>query len=110
MAQLQFEVATYNYYCWSSRSRGKVNLNLKSATGQTCAVWFVEDPAETLPEAQQLTPAYVSFYYHLHQMESLVDMLRNEGPVYVMFNNDNGWANSRISTSDEPVGEGEVGA
>jgi hypothetical protein len=70
----------------------------------------VEDPDAPLPEAQQLNATYVSFYYHLHQLDALVDMLRNEKPVYVMFNNDNGWANSRISTSDEPVGEGEVGA
>ena len=29
-------------------------------------------------------------------------------PVYVFFENDNGFANSRISTADEPIGEGEI--
>jgi hypothetical protein len=108
MAQAQFEVATYNYYAWSSRRRGKVNLNLNGTGGETCAVWFVEDPDAELPAAVQNAPHYYSFYYHLHQLPALIDMLRNEGPIHVYFNNDNGWANSRISTADEPVGEGEA--
>lgn len=107
MAQVQFEVATYNYYCWSSRERGKVNLNLKGTGGQLCAVWFTEDPAAVLPDAEQLASSSFSFHFHLHQLPVLIDMLRNERPVFVYFNNDNGWPNSRISTADEPVGEGE---
>jgi len=35
-------------------------------------------------------------------------MLRNEKPITVFFNNDNGFNNSMISTTDEPVGEGEA--
>jgi hypothetical protein len=34
-------------------------------------------------------------------------MLRNEGPVSVFFNDDIG-PSSRISTSAEPVGDGEI--
>lgn len=108
MAQAQFEVATYNYYLWSSRERGKVNLNLNGTGGETCAVWFLEDPGATLPEAEQIAPNYYAFHYHLHQLPVLVDLLRNEQPVFVYFNDDNGWPNSRISTADEPVGEGEA--
>lgn len=108
MAQAQFQVASYNYYHWSSRSRGKVNLNLNGTGGERCAVWFTEDPAATLPDAAQIAPNYYSFYYHLHQLPTLIDMLCNEGPVFVYFNDDNGWPNSRISTSNEPVGEGEL--
>jgi hypothetical protein len=108
MAQAEFEVATYNYYLWSSRERGKVNLILKGTGGQTCSVWFTEDPDAELPSATEEAPNYYAFRYHLHQLPVLVDMLRNEKPVYVYFNNDNGWDNSRISTADEPVGEGEL--
>ena len=61
-----------------------------------------------LPAAAQVAPNYYAFYYHHHQLAHLIDMLRNEGPVYVFFNNDNGFANSRIATIDEPVGEGEL--
>ncbi|HET7794621.1 MAG TPA: hypothetical protein VFL64_14655 [Rhizobacter sp.] len=106
MAQASFQVSTYQYYNWSSRKTGKTNLILKGG-GQTCSVWFVEDPAANLPPAAQVAPNYYSFYYHHSQLPHLIDMLRNEKPITVFFNDDNGFANSRISTSDEPVGEGE---
>jgi hypothetical protein len=109
MASASFQVATYQYYNWSSRKTGKTNLILKGAGGETCSVWFVEDPAASLPVAQQVAPNYYAFYYHHHQLPHLIDMLRNEKPITVLFNNDSGYNNSRISTSDEPVGEGEEG-
>ena len=108
MAQATFEVATYEYYDWSSRKTGKTNLNLKGTGGQTCAVWFVEDPAANLPAAYQAAPNYYAFYYHHSQLQHLIDMLRNEKPIYVFFFDNGGFPNSRISTTDEPVGEGEI--
>ena len=107
MAIASFQVATYEYYNWSSRNRGKTNLNLRGVGGETCAVWFIEDPEETLPEAQEVAPNYYSFYYHHSQLPHLIDMLRNEKPITVFFNNEMGFNNSRISTGNEPVGEGE---
>ena len=108
MAQDNFQIATYNYYHWSSRQTGKSNLNLRSADGKVCSVWFIEDPDATLPEARQVATGYYAFYYHHHQMASIIDMLRNESPIWVYFNNENGFNNSRISTTEEPVGEGEM--
>lgn len=107
MATASFQVATYNYYDWSSRKIGKTNLNLRGVGGETCAVWFVEDTTADLPAAQQVAPNYYAFYYHHSQLTHLIDMLRNEKPIFVFFNNDSGFNNSRISTTDEPVGEGE---
>jgi hypothetical protein len=108
MATATFEVATYHYYDWSSRATGKTNLILKGAGGEICYVWFVEDPAANLPAATQGGPVSFEFYYHHSQLGHLIDMLRNEKPVSVLFDNDNGFANSRISTTDEPAGEGEI--
>jgi hypothetical protein len=65
------------------------------------------DETANLPLAQQAAPNYYSFYYHHNQLQHLIDMLRYEKPITVFFNNDNGFNNSRISTSNEPVGEGE---
>jgi len=107
MSHTFFEVTTYQYYNWSSRSTGKTNLILKGAGGETCSVWFEEDDTASLPEANEAAPNYYAFYYHHRQLPHLIDMLRNEKPIYVFFNNDNGFNNSRISTTDEPVGEGE---
>ena len=108
MASATFQVATYEYYDWSSRKTGKSNLILRGAAGQTCSVWFVEDPAADLKAAYQVAPNYYAFYYHHSQLQHLIDMLRNEKPIYVFFNDDGGLPNSRISTTDEPVGEGEI--
>jgi hypothetical protein len=107
MASASFEVSTYQYYDWSSRATGKTNLVLTGTAGQTCSVWFVEDPAGVLPAATQVAPNIYSFYYHHSQLPHLIDMLRNEKPIFVFFNNDSGFNNSRIATTNEPVGEGE---
>ncbi|AXT49762.1 hypothetical protein D1818_02610 [Aquimarina sp. BL5] len=107
MAQSSFQVQTYSYYNWSSRNTGKTNLILRGSGGQTCSVRFIEDPNAVLPDATQ-SGSYYSFYYHHNQLQHLIDMLRNESPIYVYFNNDNGFNNSRISTASEPVGEGEL--
>lgn len=107
MAQASFQVATYEYYDWSSRSTGKTNLNLRGAGGETCSVWFVEDETADLPIAEVVAPDYYAFYYHHSQLQHLIDMLRYEKPIFVFFNDDSGFNNSRISTTNEPVGEGE---
>ncbi len=107
MATASFAVNTYQYYNWSSRSTGKTNLILKGTSGETCSVWFLEAESAALPEAREVATNYYAFYYHHSQLEHLIDMLRYEKPVWVFFNNDNNFNNSRISTTDEPVGEGE---
>ena len=107
MAQATFQVATYEYYNWSSRSTGKTNLNLRGAGGEACFVWFIEDDDASLPEAYEVAANVYAFYYHHRQLPHLIDMLRNEKLIYVYFNNDFGFNNSRISTTEEPVGEGE---
>jgi hypothetical protein len=107
MASTSFQVLTYQYYNWSSRSTGKTNLILHGAGGETCSVWFVEDESAALPVAQEIAPDYYTFHYHHSQLDHLVDMLRYEKPITVFFNNEGGFNNSRISTSNEPVGEGE---
>lgn len=107
MASASFQVVTYEYYNWSSRLGGKTNLNLRGAGGETCSVWFVEDDSANLPEAHEVAPNYYAFYYHHRQLQHLIDMLRYEKPIFVFFNNNAGFANSRISTTHEPVGEGE---
>lgn len=107
MATASFQVETYKYYNWSSRKNGKTNLILNGVNGETCSVWFVEDLSADLPEAKMISQNYFSLYYHHSQLDHLIDMLRNEKPITVYFNNDNGFNNSRISTSNEPIGEGE---
>lgn len=107
MANISFEVSTYEYYAWSSRARVKTNLNLSGTGGERCFVWFEQDEEATLPPARQIAPDTYEFWYHGSQLRDLIDMLRMEKPIFVFFNDEGGFNNSRISTTDEPVGEGE---
>ena len=105
MPKANVQVSTYEYYHWTSRSSGKTNLILRGGGGEFCVVWFVEDPNAALPPATQSGKNF-SLYYHHSQLPHIIDMLRNEKPISVFFDNDAG-ANSRISTGPEPIGEGE---
>ena len=108
MATATFEVATYHYYDWSSRATGKTNLILKGVGGRSamCGLSKTRPPASRRQLRAGRTPSS-SITTH-SQLDHLIDMLRNEKPVTVLFDNDNGLENSRISTTDEPAGEGEI--
>lgn len=107
MAIKSFIAKEYDYYFWSSRKKIKANINIKGTGGETCSVWFNEDPEADLKKAEEISPNYFTFYYHYYQFDQILDLLRNEKPVTIYFNNDLGFDNSRISTSAEPIGEGE---
>ncbi len=103
-----FIAHSYVFYHWSSRKKGsKTNLIIKGAAGEKCSVWFETDPQAELHQAQRFEEKHYAFYYYQWQFDQILDMLRNEKPITVEFNNDEGFNNSRIGTGDEPVGEGE---
>lgn len=65
---------------------------------------FMADGA-TLPEPDKKYNLYY-FYYHMSDMPSVIDLLRNESPIYIFYMDSNK-ENCRISTTMEMVGEGE---
>jgi hypothetical protein len=107
MATASFEVQTYHYWHWSSRNKWKTQLYLQGVGGETCAIWFVEDGTANLPAAEYDGANHYRFFYQQSEFQYLVDMLRHEKPIFVFFDNQGGSPNSRISTTPEPVGEGE---
>ena len=70
------------------------------------AAYFHHDPA-TMPSADtQKASGYISCHYPAAEYTQILDILRNEKPVYVEF--EVGAGNiANIRTSAEPVGEGE---
>ncbi len=48
---------------------------------------------------------YMKIHLPLHMLNTVIDILRNESPVYVQWNQDQNCG--FLSTSAEPVGEGE---
>jgi hypothetical protein len=49
-----------------------------------------------------------SLYYHLDDFQNVIDILRNEKPVYWSFVGTGSGNENAIRTSREPVGEAEV--
>jgi len=66
---------------------------------------FMADGA-TLPEPDKKYNLYY-YYYHMSELPSVVDLLRNENPVYIFYM-ESSKENCRISTTMEMVGEGEI--
>ena len=70
------------------------------------AAYFHHSPA-TMPNADtQKATGYISCHYLAEHYANVLDLLRNEKPVYVEFEVSAGNVGN-IRTSAEPVGEGE---
>jgi len=64
------------------------------------------------PNGAQLPPdgmtgAQVNLYYHLDNYAHVIDLLRNEAPVYLHYSGSGGGNENGVKTSAELVGEGE---
>lgn len=84
---------------------GKRLMNLKGEFGKAI-LWFLPN-ASSLPDNSKLTGQDVFYiYYHTSDWEAVLDVLRNETPVYFNYVEENKTA--QIYTGDEPVGEEET--
>ena len=52
----------------------------------------------------------VQLHYHLESFAHLIDLLRNEKPIYMYYNGSGGGFENGIKTMIEKVGEGEITA
>ncbi|MCF8364961.1 MAG: hypothetical protein K9H16_04220 [Bacteroidales bacterium] len=100
-------IEKYSYMLFSSRSGNsdtKAVIMITAAEGFIGYINFMTDGCQ-LPETEKRYNLFY-FYYHMSDFPVIVDMLRNEGPVYIFYMDDNK-ENCRISTTLEIVGEGE---
>jgi hypothetical protein len=83
---------------------GRRIMNLGGSFGKAI-LWFMPQ-GSSLPDNQKRPNQNVfDVYYHKDDWEAIIDILRNEKPVYFHFY-DGGNA-AQIYTGTEPVGEGE---
>jgi hypothetical protein len=106
------EIKQYQYYVFSSRDGyAKAVILLYGATelGATTLIGYVHltGATEPLEAARQLPDGKYLLHYRYADLDDLVDMLRNEKPIYLLWVPE-GTNNSRISTVAEAVGEGEL--
>ncbi len=99
------EIKNYEYYTFSSRDASPAHsvILLYSDQGYVGGAFF-SNSDEPLKPAEKFPSGVYGLYYRQSDLPILIDLLRNEKPVYLVFSGAN---NSRISTSQEPVGEGE---
>lgn len=100
-------VDAYTYMIYASRNNSaevKAVFQLNGGGVSLGYLHFLADEA-VLPKSKKLYGLYY-FYYHESQLPIVIDLLRNEKPIYLIYIEDES-NNCRLSTSIEPVGEGE---
>lgn len=99
------EITHYKYYTFSSRDSSISNtVVLFYGAGGYLGGAFFSNSDEPLKPAEKFPSGVYGLYYRYSDLPGIIDMLRNEKPVYVVYNGAN---NTRFSTTSEPVGEGE---
>lgn len=105
MAEI-FEIKSYQYFTFSSRNSGtKGVIKCKADGDREVNIHFLEGVA-SLPPAKKESDYQYMLYYPYSDMVNIVDMLRNESPVHLVYVPE-GNNNVRLSTDKELVGEGE---
>jgi len=105
MPAVTHEIATYKYELRRMRSSTVGVAWLSSAERLVCAIAFV-DGNGPLPPLRQSSSGVVSFTLRASSLPVMIDMLRNEKPVYFTWGKERGYAS--VSTAAEQVGEGEL--
>ena len=83
----------------------QVSIILYDNTGQIGIILYYPD-GEDLPENRITETGKVFFYKHFSYASIDIDILRNEKPVYIQY--DDRTKYGFINTSSEPVGEEEL--
>jgi hypothetical protein len=106
------EIKKYDvaYYAGAKNVRGypyRAIIGLRDENDALLAAAYFHHSAATMPIADtQKATGYISCHYPAEHYSQVLDLLRNEKPVYVEFEVSAGSVGN-IRTSAEPVGEGE---
>jgi hypothetical protein len=103
----QYDVAYYGGGKGTAGYPYRAIIGLRREDGSLIGgAYFHRDPA-TLPESDEQTESgYLWVHYAWEDFPRVLDLLRNEKPVHVRFVAGK-WKIGSITTSLEPVGEGE---
>lgn len=102
---MPFTTQITSYLVIYSANTFKPRIGLKNGNnfiGQ--AIFFPNGAA--LPADFQRVNGQVDIHYHLDDYHNLIDLLRNERPVYLNYNGGGAGFENNIRTDPEPVGEG----
>jgi hypothetical protein len=98
------EITSYLIIYSANTFRPRIGLlNANQFIGQ---LMFYPNGA-ALPTDFQRPNGQVDLHYHLDDFHNLLDIVRNEKPVFLNFNGSGPGFENNIRTGDEPTGEGE---
>ena len=106
MAQ-SIEIRKYLYYLFSSREDATPVVFLYDANDAHIGYVYFRGDTQPLPAARQYSNGRFALYYRRSALADLIDMLRNEKPIYLHWVPE-GTNNTRLSTTAELVGEEET--
>ena len=102
------QITQYNYQFHGGpngyASRRSI-LRLNGDAGALAYVYFMAE-GNTIPNDTQTSSGFIKMYMHESALPAVIDMLRNESPVYIYHVG----GNTRLYTGNEPIGEEESGA
>ncbi len=96
------EIERYTYYLFSSRNEGEAVIFLYDDKSTVVAEVIFWDDVDPVPDPAEEHGKQL-LYFRRSALHDVVDLLRNEGPIYLK--QDSGTV--ALSTGYEPVGEGE---
>ena len=110
MSYTKIEIKGYNCSLFSS-AKNPAKISLIDENGNYFATAYFRPSKEILKQAYIDSTGKYRLYYYRSYMSDLIDLLRNEKPLYLWFWDDGtsntNINNTSISTSREPVGESE---
>lgn len=100
------KIAKYTYHFLASRDEEEATIYLYDDAGTLVGRVAVVPDNLPMPPAERRGRRH-KLYYRRETFRDLVDMLRHEGPVYLVWRDG---ANAALGTGLEPVGEAENAA
>jgi hypothetical protein len=103
-----YEIKKYSYYVYSSRENCDPITVVQlywDADKYLGAAFFSDNFATPLKSATKYPSGQFGLYHRVRELPTIIDMLRNEKPVFLIYD---GTTNTKISTTTEPIGEGET--
>jgi hypothetical protein len=100
------EIKSYKYFAYATHPDRKFSNTVIQLFGEDgfIGIAYFSSSDEWLSPAKKFPSGTYYIPYRYESLPVIIDMLRNEKPVYVIYMGEH---NSRISTTLEPIGEHE---
>ena len=106
MATKTFEITQYKYGFFNGAAYHNKRMAAHLYQNDTCiaVAHFQEELKAPYTDNQDI----IRHFYPMEDVPALIDMLRNEGPIFLHYDERPHSTQAFLTTSKEPIGEGEM--